>query len=276
MLTTIRGSRIDFEWREPQHPVAGRPVIVFLHEGLGSLAMWKDFPQAVADATGCRALVYSRAGYGHSEPRRGPRSVRYMHTEALETLPALLDVLHIDNPVLLGHSDGGSIALIFAGGTGRPLVGVIVMAPHVLVEPLSVSSIAAARETFLTTDLREKLRRYHDDPESVFWGWNDIWLDPAFRSWDIQEYLLRIDCPVLAIQGEDDEYGTMEQIRLIGRYVPRAQLLELSHCGHSAHRDQPVAVTAAVVGFIDSLSAERPPVNSASNGPGLPSSKPCP
>lgn len=274
MLTTIRGSRIDFEWREPRHPVAGRPVIVFLHEGLGSLAMWKDFPQVVADATGCRALVYSRAGYGHSEPRRGPRSVRYMHTEALETLPSLLGELRIDNPVLLGHSDGGSIALIFAGGSGRPVAGVVAMAPHVLVEPLSVASIAAARESYLTTDLNMKLGRYHADPDSAFWGWNDIWLDPAFRSWDIQEYLRRIACPVLAIQGEADQYGTMEQIRIIGHLAPRARLLELPRCGHSPHRDQPVCVTAAVVAFIDSLSAESPPVSNSFSGPGLPSSKP--
>ncbi len=274
MFTTILGSRIEYQSLDPRQHVPGRPVIVFLHEGLGSLAMWKTFPQAVADATGCQAMVYSRWGYGQSEPRRAPRDVRYMHREALETLPALLDELRIDHPLLLGHSDGGSIALIFAGGSGRPVAGVIAMAPHVLVEPLSVASIAAARESYLTTDLKIKLGRYHANPESVFWGWNDIWLNAAFRDWNIEEYLPRITCPVLAIQGEDDEYGTMEQIRIIGRKAPRARLLELQHCGHSPHRDQPVAVTAAVVACIDSLSADSPPVSNSFSGPGLPSSKP--
>ena len=259
MFTTVRGSRIEYEWRDPRTPIADRPVIVFLHEGLGSLAMWKEFPQIVADATGCRALVYSRAGYGQSEPRRAPRAVHYMHTEALDTLPALLDELRIDNPVLLGHSDGGSIALIFAGGSGRTAAGVIVLAPHVKVEPLSVAGITAARDTFLSTDLCEKLRRYHADPESVFWGWNDIWLSPAFRDWNIEEFLPHIACPVLAIQGEDDDYGTMEQIRIVGRKASRARLLELPQCGHSPQRDQRAAVTAAIVAFIESLAAERPP-----------------
>lgn len=274
MFIDICGSRIEYTLREPRAARAGRPVIVFLHEGLGSLAMWKDFPQSVADATGCTALVYSRRGYGQSDALPALRDVRYMHVEALEVLPVLLDRLGIEHPVLLGHSDGGSIALIFAGSAAQMPAGVIAMAPHVRVEPLSVSSITAARDTFLNSDLKVKLGRYHADPESVFWGWNDIWLSPAFRTWNIEEYLPRITCPVLAIQGEEDEYGTMEQIRIIGRKAPRAQLLELQRCGHSPHRDQPVAVTAAVARFIDSLSGSNPPFSKASSGPGLPSSKP--
>ena len=275
MFTTVLEARLEYEWLSPRQIVTGRPDIVFLHEGLGSLAMWKDFPQAVANATGCRALVYSRCGYGQSDALRSPRDLRYMHTEALQVLPALLDQLHIASPVLLGHSDGGSIALIFGGGSGRSAAGLIVLAPHVLVEPISVQSIAAAREAFLNTDLRDKLRRYHADPDSVFWSWNNIWLDPAFLSWNIEEYLPRIACPVLAIQGEQDQYGTMQQIRRIGATASHAQLLELRNCGHSPHRDQAVPVIAAVAAFIESLSLIKSASTSRS-GPGRPSSKPCP
>ncbi len=276
MFTAVLGSRIEYALLNPQQYVAGRPVIVFLHEGLGSLAMWKDFPQAVSDATGCRALVYSRCGYGQSETVRAPRDLRYMHTEGLEALPALLDQLCIERPILLGHSDGGSIALIFAGGSGRATAGVIVMAPHVMVEPLSITSIAAARESYLTTDLPEKLGRYHADPAAVFWGWNDIWLDPAFRDWNIEEYLQPIACPVLAIQGKEDQYGTLQQIRIIGRAAPNVQMLELKHCGHSPHRDQPAAVIAALSTFVASLSPVNCDASNSLKGPGRPSSNPCP
>ncbi len=232
-----------------------RPTLVLLHEGLGSVAMWRDFPGRLAHATGCDALVYSRYGYGQSAPLDAPRSVRYMHDEALVALPTLLDALAITQPILVGHSDGGSIALIHAGAGTRPVCAVVTLAAHVLVEDISVTSIAAAKVAYETTDLRTKLARYHADVDSAFWGWNRIWLDPEFRAWNIEEYLPRIACPVLAIQGEDDEYGTMEQMRRIGAQVPDVDLVELEDCRHSPHRDQPQAVLDAITRFVDRVAA---------------------
>ncbi|HEY6003672.1 MAG TPA: alpha/beta hydrolase [Anaeromyxobacter sp.] len=228
----------------------GRPPLVFLHEGLGSVAMWKDFPARVARATGCEAVVYSRYGYGQSDPIAAPRPVRYMHDEALVALPAFLEALEVERPILVGHSDGGSIALIHAGGSGRPVAGLVLLAPHVLVEDLSVASIAAAREAYEAGDLRPRLARHHADVDSAFRGWNDVWLHPDFRAWNIEEYLPRIDCPVLAIQGKQDPYGTMEQIRRIERAVKDVEVRELEKCGHSAHRDHPEAVIEAMVRFV--------------------------
>jgi pimeloyl-ACP methyl ester carboxylesterase len=232
---------------------ADAPTLVFLHEGLGSISMWRDFPTQAAQATGCPALVYSRAGYGNSEAVRAPRTVRYMHDEALETLPRLLDALAVREPVLVGHSDGGSIALIYAGARDR-LKGLVAMAPHVFVEDLSVKSIAQARTAFETTDLRERLARHHADPEAAFRGWNDIWLHPDFRAWNIEEYLPRIHCPVLAIQGFDDEYGSMAQVEAVAKQVGGpVEVLRLDHCGHSPHRDQPAAVLEALARFVARL-----------------------
>jgi pimeloyl-ACP methyl ester carboxylesterase len=236
---------------------ARRPELVFLHEGLGSLSMWRDFPAQVARATGCSAVVTSRYGYGRSDPLAGPRTVRYMHDEALIALPELLDVLAPDRPILVGHSDGGSIALILAGAGLRPLAGVVTLAAHVMVEDLTVASIEAANAAFETTNLRARLAPYHADVDSAFLGWNRIWLDPAFRAWNIEEYLPTIGCPVLAIQGEDDEYGTMEQMRRIGAKVADVRLLKLEACRHSPHRDQPDAVIDAITRFVDRV-AERP------------------
>jgi pimeloyl-ACP methyl ester carboxylesterase len=241
---------------------AGRPTLVFLHEGIGSIAMWRDFPARVAHAAGCNALVYSRYGYGNSEPLHEARDVRYMHDEALAALPELLDKLALERPVLVGHSDGASIALIHAGGAGRPVAGLVVLAPHVLVEDISVASIEAAKVAYETTNLRERLARYHADVDSAFWGWNRIWLASEFRLWNIEDYLPRITCPVLAIQGGEDEYGTMEQLRRIAAKVADAELVDLADCRHSPHKDQPDAVVAAITRFVDRLAS---PVR----GPGL-------
>jgi len=232
-----------------------RPTLVFLHEGLGSVAMWRDFPARVARATKLGAVVYSRLGYGKSEPLREPRTARYLHDEAEIVLPEFLDRLEIERPILIGHSDGGSIALIHAGIAARPPVAVVTLAAHVLVEDISVASIAAAREKFETTDVRAKLARHHADVDGVFWGWNHVWLSPEFRAWNIEEYLPRIQCPVLAIQGEDDEYGTMEQMRRIDAKVGDVRLLELPNCRHSAHKDQPDAVIDAIARFVASVDA---------------------
>jgi pimeloyl-ACP methyl ester carboxylesterase len=253
LFVEVAGRRIEYERIEVAP--AGRPTLVFLHEGLGSLAMWRDFPGRVAHATGCNALVYSRYGYGNSEALHENRTVRYMHDEALVALPDLLARTGVARPILVGHSDGASIALIHAGGTTLPVAGLILMAPHVMVEDISVTSIAAAKVTYETTDLRAKLGRYHADVDSAFWGWNRIWLDPEFRAWNIEEYLPRIACPVLAIQGEDDEYGTMEQLRRIGRAVPDADLVDLADCRHSPHKDQPEAVLEAITRFVDRIAA---------------------
>ena len=232
-----------------------RPTLVFLHEGLGSLAMWRDFPAKVAAATGCRTLVYSRYGYGESDVLTEAFGVRYMHDEALVALPELLDKLGIDRPVLVGHSDGGSIALIHAGGAGRKVDGLILMAPHVFVEDLSISSIAQAKVTFDTTDLAQKLGKYHRDPVKTFWGWNDIWLHPDFRAWNIEEVLPHVTCPVLALQGEDDEYGTPAQVEAIRRQAKgEVEVLMLADCRHSPHKDQPQATLEAMAGFIERIT----------------------
>jgi pimeloyl-ACP methyl ester carboxylesterase len=251
-FVTVASQRLEYRRIGIARP--GRPTLVFLHEGLGSVAMWRDFPTRVARATQCSAVVYSRRGYGKSEPLTEPRSVRYMHEEAERVLPEFLGRLAIRDPILIGHSDGGSIALIYAGTVARPPVGVVTLAAHVVVEDLSVASIAEAKEKFLTTDIRKKLARYHADVDSVFWGWNRIWLAPEFRAWNIEEYLPRISCPVLAIQGEGDEYGTMDQMRRIASQVADVELLALADCGHSAHRDQPDAVIDAIARFVERVA----------------------
>ncbi len=231
----------------------GGAPIVMLHEGLGSVAMWKDFPHRVAQATGRDVVAYSRAGYGRSSPAALPFGVRYMHDEALVVLPQLLDALAIDAPVLLGHSDGGSIALIHAAKSGRAVAGLALMAPHVLVEDVSIASIAAARVAWRTTDLRSRLARYHDDVDAAFTGWNDIWLHPDFRAWNIEDCARALTCPVLAMQGQDDEYGTLDQVRRIAGAAPDVELVELADCRHSPHRDQPDAVLAALARFVGRL-----------------------
>jgi pimeloyl-ACP methyl ester carboxylesterase len=232
------------------------PTLVFLHEGLGSISMWRDFPQKAAAAAGCAAVVYSRYGYGNSDVLQGKRGVDYMHAEALEVLPGLLDRLEVREPVLVGHSDGASIALIYAGA-GRHAKGLVVMAPHVFVEDISVKSIAEAKTAFETTDLPAKLGRHHADAEKTFRGWNDIWLNPDFRGWNIEEYLPRINCPVLAIQGFEDEYGTMAQLEAISSRVGGSvELLRLAQCRHSPHRDQPAVVIEAIARFIGRLERD--------------------
>jgi pimeloyl-ACP methyl ester carboxylesterase len=252
-FVTVASQRL--EYRRIGIARARRPTLIFLHEGLGSISMWRDFPARVAVATRCSAIVFSRRGYGRSNPLTEPRKVRYMHDEAERVLPELITRLAIDRPILIGHSDGGSIALMYAAIAPEPPLGVVTLAAHVLVEDISVASIAEAREKYLTTDLPKKLARHHGDADSAFWGWNDIWLAPEFRSWNIEQYLPRIACPVLAIQGEDDEYGTIEQMRRIGAEVRDAKLVVLRDCGHSAHRDQPDAVIDAIAGFVERLSA---------------------
>lgn len=226
------------------------PELVLLHEGLGSVMHWRDFPLRVASATGCPVTIYSRYGSGKSDLLAEPLPVTYMHDEALKTLPDLLMQLDIKNPILLGHSDGGSIALIYAG-VHNDIRGLVLFAPHVFVEDLSIASITQSKIDFLTTDLPEKLSCYHRDAPRTFWGWNNIWLHPDFRSWNIEEYLPGIQCPILAIQGVDDQYGTMAQLQAIARQSGGpVEILGLENCRHSPHRDQPEAVLKAIAEFV--------------------------
>lgn len=231
------------------------PALVFLHEGLGSIRQWRDFPGAAAQATGRRVVVYNRYGYGNSDVLQEARvSVRYMHDEALQVLPEVLSRLEIKDPLLVGHSDGASIALIHAGA-GHSVRGLFLMAPHVFVEDVSIRSIEQARVSFETTDMAERLARSHRDARKTFYLWNDVWLDPEFRRWNIEEYLAGIRCPVLAIQGEDDEYGTVAQLDPIrGGVRGRCDVVLLPACGHRIHRDQPEAALAALVRFVKEIA----------------------
>jgi pimeloyl-ACP methyl ester carboxylesterase len=256
-----RHIQIEYQWLRPER--AQRPLVVFLHEGLGSVSMWRDFPREFCEAGDYRGLVFSRYGYGRSTPRpHGEKwGVDFMHRQAREALPALFDALEIGpgrrhgKPWLLGHSDGGSIALIYGASFAQAVAGITVLAPHIVVEDLSVRSIAATRQAYLETDLRQRLARHHADVESAFWGWNDIWLDPDFRHWDLRPLLSGLRCPVLAVQGEDDEYGTMAQIEGIHRYAPQTTLLKLARCGHSPHRDQKDPLTLAAVRHINAYTS---------------------
>jgi len=232
----VDGKRLETLWIEPRDSVT--ETIVMLHEGLGSIALWKDFPQRLAAKTGCRVLAYSRYGHGSSEKLAGKRPVEFMHHEGEVVLPELLAKLEIEQPILLGHSDGGSIALIFAGRYPGRAKALILEAPHVFVEDLSVASIAAAKVAFETTNFRTKLGIYHSEVDATFWGWNDIWLDPHFRSWNIESYLESVRCPILCIQGEEDEYGTRAQVDAIKAQVPSTEIVMLADCRHSPHRDQ--------------------------------------
>jgi pimeloyl-ACP methyl ester carboxylesterase len=244
------GRSLAYEWVGEARE--GKPPLVFLHEGLGSIRQWRDFPAKVSAATGCRALVYDRYGYGQSDVLEEPRrTVRFMHDEAMTSLPQLLKELKIENPVLVGHSDGASIALIYAGA-GHPVRKVVAMAPHVFIEPVCISSIRQAAETFETTDFAQKLGRYHRDVRKTFYGWADVWRDPDFERWDIRDdYLPGVHCAVLAIQGHDDEYGTMAQLDEIRRRVAGpSELLKLEGCGHSPFRDQPEAVLEKIAAFV--------------------------
>ncbi len=249
-----REVRLEYRWVGGDDPAA--PLLVFLHEGLGSASMWKDFPARLCEAGGYRGLVYSRAGYGRSTPRRHDERwhPEYMHEQAREVLPQLLAAVGVDTakdpPWLFGHSDGASIALIHAATYPQSPAGLVVLAPHIFVEDLSVHSIEQAKYAYRDTDLRSRLARHHLDVDSAFWGWNDIWLDPAFRHWNIEALLPSIRVPVLAVQGHNDEYGTMAQVDGLAAAVPQVEVLKLDDCAHSPHRDRPEAVLRATIDFI--------------------------
>ncbi len=255
-FVTVAAHRIEYERIEVAR--ASRPTLVFLHEGLGSVAMWRDFPGRVAHATSCNALVYSRYGYGRSDPLAEPRTVRiHARRGAGRAAGAARPARRSSVPILVGHSDGGSIALIHAGSGVRPVAGVVTLAAHVFVEDISDREHRRGEDRLRDDGpAHAKLARHHADVDSAFLGWNRIWLDPAFRAWNIEEFLPRIACPVLAIQGEDDEYGTMEQMRRIGAArAPTSSCCDSQDCRHSAHRDQPDAVIEAIIRFVDRVTA---------------------
>ena len=236
---------------------AARPAIVLLHEGLGSLSLWRDFPALLCARTGCSVVTYSRYGYGRSDVLRERREPDYMHHEGELVLPALLAALELERPILFGHSDGASIALIAAGAHPEAARALVLEAPHLFVEELSLRSIAAAKAAFASTDLPAKLGRHHADPAATFSGWNDAWLDPRFRDWNIEAYAERLRCPVLAIQGEGDEYGTAEQLAALVRLAPQTEVLLVPDTGHSPHRDAPEQVLARVAAFVLGVTQSR-------------------
>jgi pimeloyl-ACP methyl ester carboxylesterase len=255
----IRAGAVELEyaWFGPP-PSADVPTVVFLHEGLGSLGLWKDFPAVVCARTGCSGLVYSRAGHGESDPFMGRRSVRFMHDEALLVLPEVLDRFGIAGPILVGHSDGASIALILAGSGKRHVTGLVLEAPHVFVEDLTISSISAIKRRFDEGDLRAKLHRHHKNSDALFQAWTDVWLSSTFREWNIEEYVRQVDAPTLLIQGVNDEYGTMRQIDAIaGNTRGRWQKVILPKCGHAPHIHRRRTVERITARFIQWLMESR-------------------
>ena len=254
---THSGNDISLEYQWINATLSDAPLLVFLHEGLGSVSMWRNWPEQVCQAAQCRGLVFSRYGYGQSTPRplTQPRSPDYLHIEAQQALPALFKALGLEHerPVLFGHSDGGSIALLYAAMYPDQVKGIAVAAPHIFVEDITIKGIEEAREVYFKTDLEQKLGRHHQDPASVFWSWNDTWLKPEFRHWNIEALVPDIRCPILAIQGEGDEYGSLEQIRGIKRLAPQTELCILPECGHIPHRDQTESVTRELADFVNRL-----------------------
>jgi pimeloyl-ACP methyl ester carboxylesterase len=241
----------DLEYRMIGPSPADAPTIVMLHEGLGSAALWGEFPEKLAAATGAGVFAYSRAGYGASTPVKLPRPVDYMHIEALDVLPKLLDAIGFRRGLLCGHSDGASIAAIYAGAhQDHRVQGVVMIAPHFVVEDISVGSIAEIKRAYETTDLKAKLARWHKDVDNAFYGWNGAWLDPAFRNWDISEYLAYIRVPVAILQGADDQYGTMRQVEIAQAecYCP-VDVTIIAGAGHSPHREAPGPTLQAVTDF---------------------------
>jgi pimeloyl-ACP methyl ester carboxylesterase len=246
VIVDVGGVALDVE-----HTPGTGPAVVFLHEGLGSIGLWRSFPTDVRRACGDRELlVYSRQGHGHSAAASLPRPVSYMHHEADDVLPAMLEPFGIEAPVLVGHSDGASIALLYAGA-GRRVHALVLLAPHVFVEERSIDGIEAARDAYREGDLATRLARHHDDPDATFRGWNDVWLSPAFRAWNIEDRLGAITCPVLLVQGDADPYGTLAQLDAIERGVsgPCCRVV-LPGVGHAPQVDAPAATLAVVSGFV--------------------------
>jgi len=259
-IFNVSGVQLEVAIVGPVSP--STPALVFLHEGLGSVSLWRDWPAQLCSQLEMPGLVYSRQGYGHSDAtanvrsnsqvlngvRQGRLQADYMHHEAWTVLPRLLQGLGVQNPILIGHSDGATVALIHA--SQHPVAACVVMAPHVMVEDISVHAIAQARDAFIEGSLRKRLAKFHADVDGAFWQWNDVWLSSEFRNFDIRKEIEGITAPLLAIQGEEDAYGTMAQIDDIALHVPHAEQVKLASCGHSPHRDQPAQVHRAIAQFL--------------------------
>jgi pimeloyl-ACP methyl ester carboxylesterase len=250
------GQHLEYRWIGPRPEDA--PTIVFLHEGLGCVGMWRDFPDRMAVATGCGALVYSRIGYGKSDPVRGPRSIRFMHNEAFSVLPAVIERFKLKAVVLFGHSDGASIAVVYAGARPRSTRALVLEAPHVFVEPACIESTRRIAKKYERTRLRKRLTRHHGrNTDSMFRTWTDVWLRPEFRQWNIEEYLPAIKCPTLVVQGADDQYGTLRQLGAVVTQVGGpVQSLVLARCGHSPHSERPDEVLDTAVRFVRKALAD--------------------
>jgi len=256
----LAGRQLEYRWTGARPAQA--PTLVLLHEGLGSAGQWGDFPVALAQATGAGVFAFSRAGYGQSSPVPLPRPLTYMHDEARDILPAVLDAIGFERGLLIGHSDGASIATIYAGThQDHRLDGLVLIAPHFVVEDISIASIREAKTAYETTDLRAKLSRWHKDPDNVFRGWNDAWLDPGFRNWDISEALAFIRVPILIVQGANDQYGTARQIEVAKEECYCPVEVALLDARHAPHREAPQETLAAVAGFCTRLLRdERTPI----------------
>ena len=252
----IDGKRLETAWWGPAPDAA--PTLVLLHEGLGSVALWRDFPEVLVAATGCGVFAWSRFGYGRSDPVQLPRPMTYMHDEALNVLPRVLDAAEVRRAILIGHSDGGSIAAIHAGAVqDARLGGMVLIAAHFFVEDLNIASIAAIKENYERGDLRARLARYHRDVDVAFRGWNDAWLDPRFRAFDITDQISRIRAPVLALQGADDPYGTPKQLRVLERAATCPVDTQLiAGARHAPHLEAKDATLAAIVPFVRNVLTE--------------------
>ena len=248
-MVEVGGRRI--ETLELEGDAARRPFVL-LHEGLGSVGLWRNFPHQLAGATGRRVIAFSRFGHGRSEPPPAPRTPRFFHEEALEVLPVLLPRLDAREPILVGHSDGASIGLIHAAH--HPVTGLVLLAPHVFVEDVTVERIRETREQYLHDELRERMARHHDDPDAAFWGWCGVWLDPAFRDWSLEPEAARLTAPTLLIQGAEDPYGTLGQLDRIEAWSTAPTQRLVVPGGHSPHLDEPYAVTEAIARFAAELS----------------------
>lgn len=249
----VSGHRLEYRMIGPRPDKA--PTIVMLHEGLGCVGMWNSFPAQLAEATGAGVFVYSRAGYGKSSSVKLPRPLSYMHDEARETLPRILSAIGFRRGLLLGHSDGASIATLYAGSVqDHRIRGLILIAPHFFVEDISIKSIEDAKTAYAQTDLREKLARYHADVDNAFRGWSDAWLDPGFRSWNTLEELAYIRVPILIVQGQQDQYGTVAQIKAAQEecYCP-VDVALLPNAKHSPHREAPEETLKAVADFANRI-----------------------
>jgi pimeloyl-ACP methyl ester carboxylesterase len=244
-LVAVPGGKVEF-LDVPGDP--GLAPLLFLHEGLGSVALWRGWPETVAAATGRRVVAYSRLGHGFSELPTEPRTIDFMHEEAAAVVPAVREALHLTDPVLVGHSDGASIALVHAAT--HPVAALVVLAPHVIAEPVGLVGVAAARDAFREGDLAHRMTRHHRDAQVTFHNWNDVWLSPAFGAWDLRPLLPGITAPVLAVQGTDDPYGTVLHVEAVRDGASGPVELLVLDCGHVPHLEAPEEVTAAVVRFL--------------------------